>query len=272
MMTYPILRGKRLSILIVTILFLIWGSYWIYQNKTLGFSVKKITSDFPHNPSLVIEEPQGDDLDRLNSILQQKFRFLASGSQSYAFESEDGLYVLKFFRMKHLIPRISDFFRPERLELQRQNLLSIFQAHKLAYDELREDAGLIYIHLNKTDHLKTRLKVVDFLHRTHVVDLDQTEFIIQEKAELIFTRMKRYLKQKDRVGIKQSVASLLQMVRRQLDRGIVDHDKAVKHNYGFVGDRPIHLDIGRIYKADKPKDYDRIASRIQEWLQENSSD
>ena len=49
------------------------------------------------------------------------------------------------------------------------------------------------------------------------------------------------------------------------------NDKAVKNNYGFVGDRPIHLDIGRLYKGHKPHDYERIAARIQLWLEENKS-
>jgi len=93
--------------------------------------------------------------------------------------------------MKHKIWRLSDFWHPEKADYRRQNLFSIFRAHKLAYTEIKADTGLIYIHLNKSDHLKTQLKVVDRLGRTHHIDLDKTEFIVQEKAELIFHAFKK---------------------------------------------------------------------------------
>lgn len=267
MMTYQILRGKRFWFLVVLPIVL-WCSNQVYRNKSLWFSSARITSTFSYNPDLAIEEPK--DLHRLKSIFQQRFKYLAVGSQSYAFVSEDGKYVIKFFIMKHLIPRISDLWSPEKIEHRRENLLSIFNAHKLAYEELREDAGLIYIHLNKSDHLKTQLSVVDRLGRTHSIDLDKVEFVVQEKAELIFTRLKKLLNQKNPEKIKQCIDATLQLVQRRIERGISDHDKAVKHNYGFIGDRPIHLDIGRIEKVCKPKERERIAERINKWLEENT--
>jgi hypothetical protein len=272
MMSYQILRGKRFWGLGVFFALILWGSYWAYQHKALGFSVAKITSTFSNDGSLGIEEPSGRDLDQLRTALRQKYKFLAVGSQSYAFVSEDGKYVIKFFRMKHLIPRISDAWNKGRIEYQRENLLSIFKAHKMAYDEYRKDAGLVYIHLNRSGHLETKLTVSDVLGRSHVIDLDQTEFVLQEKAELIFTRLKKLVKQRDKSGVQSAIAAVMDLVKRRIDQGIADHDKAVKHNYGFVGDRPVQLDIGRIYKASKPHDYQRIEKRINEWLQANASD
>jgi len=94
MMTYQILRGKRLWLTLFLTAFALWGSYQLFQNKSLGFSTSRITSDFSYNPDWAIEEPQ--DLAPLKSILNQKFKFLASGAQSYAFESEDGNMWLSF--------------------------------------------------------------------------------------------------------------------------------------------------------------------------------
>ncbi len=268
MMTYQILRSKRFWLFVV-LPFILWSGYQVYQSKTLCFSSKRITSTFSYNPDLTIEEPTGKELDHLKAIFQQKFKFLAVGSQSYAFESEDGKYVIKFFIMKHLIPRVSDLWHPEKIDYRRQNLVSIFNAHKLAYDNIREDAGLVYIHLNKGSHFQTHLKAVDRLGRTHLIDLDTVEFVVQEKAELIFTHLKKLLKQGDKGAVKKSIASILQLVQRRIGKGISDHDKAVKHNYGFIGDRAVHLDIGRIEKVRKTKEYDRINQRINKWLQSN---
>jgi len=173
--------------------------------------------------------------------------------------------------MKHKIPRLSDLWHPENVDLRRQNLFSIFNAHKLAYTELREDAGLLYIHLNKTNHLKTVLQVVDRFGRAHSIDLDKTEFIVQEKAELIFRHLKKLLEQKDQLQVQKCVQATLDLVKRRMDKGISDHDKAVKHNYGFIGHRPVHLDIGRLEKVTKQKEYNRIKERINTWLEANAS-
>jgi hypothetical protein len=269
MMTYQILRGKRFWLLLVLPAVILWGSYQLYLNKSFGFSPARIISDFAYNPEWAIEEPQ--DLASLRSILEQKFKFLAVGSQSYAFASEDGKYVIKFFIMKHLIPRLSDLWHPEKIEYRKKNLLSIFKAHKLAFDELKEDTGLVYIHLNKSQYLQTRLKAVDRLGRIHLIDLDQTEFVVQEKAELIFTHLKKLLDQGDKARVQKCIQATLALVQRRMDREISDHDKAVKHNYGFIGDRAIHLDIGRIEKISKPKEYNRITQRINKWLQANDT-
>jgi hypothetical protein len=267
MMTYQILRGKRrLWLLLFLTVFSLWGSYQLFQNKSLGFGLARITSDFSYHPEWAIDEPQD-----LTSIFNQKFKFLGVGSQSYAFVSEDGKYVIKFFIMKHLIPRLSDFWHPDKVEYRKQNLLSIFKAHQLAYTELKADTGLIYIHLNKSEHLKTQLQVIDRIGRTHHIDLDKTEFIVQEKAELIFTHLKKLLDQGDKAKVQNCIQATLDLVKRRMDKGISDHDKAVKHNYGFIGDRAVHLDIGRIEKVFKPKEYHRITERINTWLQANDT-
>jgi|SRR6185436_15204178 len=270
MMTYQILRGKRFWLLLVLPVVILWGSYQLYQSKSFGFSPARICSNFSYNPDWAIEEPQNNS--QLKSILNQKFKYLAVGSQSYAFVSEDEKYVVKFFIMKHQIPRLSDLWNPEQVEVRKQNLLSIFNAHKLAYDELKTDTGLIYIHLNKSHDLQTRLQIVDRVGRTFFIDLDQTEFVIQEKAELIFTRLKKLLNQGDKEKMQQCIQSTLALVKRRIAKRITDHDKAVKHNYGFVGDRPIQLDIGRIEKTTpNPNHYKRITQRIDKWLKENDS-
>jgi len=42
----------------------------------------------------------------LAQILNQKFSYIGKGAQCYAFVSDDQLYVLKFFKFKHLKPNL----------------------------------------------------------------------------------------------------------------------------------------------------------------------
>jgi hypothetical protein len=264
MMTDRIFKSKMFWILLAVVAI---GSYKIYQHKTLGFSTAKISSGFSYNEGFAVPEPQGEEFENIKKILSQKYTLLASGSQSYAFASADGKYVVKFFRMKHQIPRISDLWRPERRAHQKQNLLSIFESHKLAFEHLKSETGLVYLHLNKTQHLHLTLPAVDKWGRTHNINLDKTEFVVQEKADLIFNRLAQL--KKDPLATRAAIDSVLHLVKIQCDKGIVDHDKAVKNNYGFVGDRPIHLDIGRLHFANKPQEVARIKARIELWQEKN---
>ncbi len=247
----------------------LWGANFAYHSKTLGFSVAKITSNFSHHPEWDVKN---QDEAQLGSLLSQPFRYLGAGSQSYAFVSEDGKTVLKFFRMKHQIFHLKDLFMGNRSQERKENLFSIYASHKIAFEEMKEDAGLIYLHLNKTNHLNKKVKLIDRLHRTYTVDLDQVEFVVQERAELIFDRLKGLLH--DHNGLNNALTEVMQLVQRRIDRGIADHDKAVTHNFGFVGDRAIQLDVGRIFHAHKPpnktRERERILERIDKWLEAQS--
>jgi hypothetical protein len=229
------------------------------------FSIEAISSDLSFDPKWQTLPPSPE----IKEILKQKFTYLARGAQSFAFLSEDGRYVIKFFRMKHLQSKFKDHYRPGVVKRRAENLQSIFSAHKLAWDELKEETGLVFLHLNKTDDLHCHLKVYDWLGRKHEVDLDKTEFLVQERAELLFTHIKRLHDEGNVSGVQRALASFMELVQTQVEHHIFDRDKAISHNYGFVGDRPIHLDIGRLTKGSKEGEYDRIKERVQKWLLEN---
>lgn len=244
----------------------LWGWHYAYHNKVLGFSIPKITSDFSYHPEW--EVAASTETEQLDVMLSQPFHYLAAGSQSYAFVSEDGKVVLKFFRMKHKAFYLKDLWMGDRSQERKENLFSIYASHKMAFEEMKKDAGLIYLHLNKTTHLNKKVKLIDRLHRSYTVDLDQVEFVVQEKADLIFDRLKTLIKNKKELNV--ALAEVMHLVSRRIQNGIADHDKAVTHNFGFVGDRAIQLDVGRIYHGYKPHDYDRILERIDKWLDKQS--
>ncbi len=238
---------------------------WFNQRQSLNFSLSRISAELPYHPEWDVEPPSVD----MDPIFSQKFYYLASGSQSYAFESADGKYVLKFFKMKHLLPSFRDNFRTGIVERRMKNLQAIFDAHKNSYEHLREETGLVFLHLNSTKDMHRTITISDRLHRRHTVDLDNYAFLVQEKAELIFTRMERLLKSGDIKGVQQAYASTCSLVKQRIAKGFADQDKAVSHNYGFIGDRPVQFDIGRLFRGTKEGEYDRIRKRIEHWMEEN---
>ncbi len=253
----------------VAIILSLWGWHYAYNSKPLGFSVRKITSNFTFHPEWEVAHTDKAK-EHLLEITSQPFYYLGAGSQSYAFVSQDQKWVIKFFRMKQNYFYLKDVWHGNRSDVREKRLSSIFEAYKMAFEGMREDAGLVYLHLNKTKDLSKKITVIDRLRFSYEIDLDQVEFVVQERADLIFDRLKTHIKQKDTEQLNASIAEMMHLVKRRIDKGISDHDKAVKHNYGFVGDRAVQLDVGRIFYGEKPRDYDNILERIEKWRDEQS--
>ncbi len=222
-----------------------------------SFSLEEISSSLSYNPKW------GMDPISEENVFDQKYTFLSEGAQVYAFESEDSKYVIKFFKMHRFTPSWSDYLCPKLVQRRAKNLNWVFNGYRIAFDEFKEDTGLVYIHLNKTDNLHKTILIVDKEGKEHLVNLDQTEFVIQRKAELIFSYLKKLNDPKE---VQKAVASLLELVQRRIDKGYVDRDKAVSQNYGFIDGRPIHLDVGRLYRGQKEGQLERIQRRIDRHL------
>lgn len=259
---------KIVLLLAIVALFFAGRSLWFTYHKSQGFSISKMQASIPFHAEWEVVYPQGE---HLQELFKQKFHFLSSGYQSYAFISEDERTIIKFFRMKRLTHSFTDpLFHPQKVQEHRKNLFSIFNAYKLAYDEMREDAGLVYIHLNKTDFINTELSITDLKGDEHLVNLDGVYFIVQEKAELLFEHLGKLLERKDKEKFQKCVNSFLELVNRRLNKGIADEDKGISQNYGFIDDRPIQFDIGRIYKGKEEGEYEEILNRLHWWMHLNN--
>lgn len=245
-------------------------SLWFAYHKAPGFSVSKMKASIENKKEWEIARLEGEQEERLREIFKQKFYFLSAGYQSYAFISEDEQTIIKFFRMKRLSHDAADtLFHPKKVETHKKNLDLIFNAYKLAYEELKEDSGLLYIHLNKTDFLNARLSITDQSGQENHINLDELHFVVQEKAEPLFPYLHKFIEKKDKEGFDRAVAALLALIQRRHGKGIADEDKGIAENYGFIGERPIQFDIGRIYKGKIEGEYEEILRRLDWWMQLN---
>jgi hypothetical protein len=231
------------------------------------FSAKRASISFRHHPEWSILPLTSAERQNLTQILSQPFHHLAGGSQSFAFESADGKYVIKFFRIKRLVPRPIHCFRPKKIANRQRNLHLLFNAYKLMYEKFRKESGLVYIHLNKSKDLNLTLHVQDRINQHHVVDLDQVPFIIQEKAELLMHRLVRLKAEKKDDELEAAVSAFLGLVKQRIEAGITDLDPGIDQNYGFIGDRPIQIDVGRVYVGEQAGEYERISKRLNLLLQ-----
>ena len=248
---------KRL--MVIFSLLLLGVGMILCRPKASGFVISKIYTSFKPRPEWeVTSYPES-----LNNIFSQKFTFLGRGTESYAFISEDQKTVLKFINMEHLTPKkwvaylplpFLHSYRVRKVDQREKRLKETFGTCRMAYEELKTETGLIFIHLNKTKTLNKTLTIVDKKGKEHAVDLDSAVFIVQEKAELFYSRIKKLIQEGKSADVPRAVQSILDFIGLRCQRGYFDEDKGIRYNYGFVGDRIIQIDIGRLRKKESNED------------------
>ncbi len=233
-----------------------------------AFSPNMVSSTLPPNPRWTINELSSKEKKHIQSILSQPFTFFGEGAQAIAFQSKDEKYVLKLFKMRRFTPSVLDQLCPHVVRRRIRNLNWVFNGYKNAYEDLRKETGIVWIHLAKTNNMNQKLTIVDQEGRLYHLDADETEFVIQEKAELLFNRLERLAHDGKQAEVEKAIHSVFALVQHRIDKGYADRDKAVSNNYGFVGDRPIQLDVGRLYKGQKERQLEHVQDRIERWKSE----
>jgi hypothetical protein len=197
-------------------------------------------------------------------LLSQPFHYLGNGAQCFVFASADGHHVLKFFKMKHLTPK--PWNRARRLARLRQT----FGSCQLAFDRLREETGLIYLHLSRTQGQLPQTVLFDKEGKRHLVELDAVPFLVQRRAEALYPYLIRLHAAGDEEGAERAIRSVLRLVERRCSQGLADTDLGVRNNYGFVNGAAIQIDVGGLVPMDaldSAQEMDRIHQKLRAGLE-----
>lgn len=253
--------------------------------QTDGFAREKICSHLTYHPEWETAPLSPSDKETVLKVLDQSFTYLGKGAQSYVFESQDKKYVIKFFRHSHMRPPIwvlspifPSFLKPykeKKIAYGQGKVSRDFGSYKIAYEEMREETGLIYLHLNKTKDLKKKTTIYDKIGIAHQLDLDDMEFLLQKKAELIYPTLQILIDCGNLEQAKNSLSDLINLISLRCDKGIFDKDPDLNTNFGFSEGRAIQIDVGRFrneeYTAEEKRDeLLRITDHLKQWLDGNS--
>jgi hypothetical protein len=194
-------------------------AYFLTDLATWGFTTARLKA------SETLGSSAGNDP---HPYLQQKFYLKDQGGQSYVFISSDGKYVLKFFKD---MPRpwlpLSHYKKKKLGKLKRT-----LNGYQLAFDRLRQETGLLYIHLCPTSTPLPAI-LVDRLNIEHTLDLSSTYFVLQKRAAPLQTVSQATLSQ---------ISELLQKRAREQ---IADHDPRLHSNLGWIDNHLVFIDPGR---------------------------
>lgn len=275
----------RLFFLVIIILSL-YGLGRLYFRITAGFTILNITSDFTYQPQWEVRPLLPTEQTEFVKAIDQPYYYLGKGCQSYVFASQDGEYVIKFFKYQRyrLKPWLAYFpplpaivkYRQEKLERKWKKLDGFVQSWKVAFENLKEETGLLFVHLNKTDHLQKRLMIYDKIGQMHLVELDKMEFCIQRRAQLLCTTLLDYKNKGDLLAAQQLVHQLLNLILSEYVRGLADNDHALMQNTGVAQGKPVHIDVGQFVFKEAVKEptifHQELFTKTYKfklWLREN---
>lgn len=238
---------------------LLYGAGRVYYRTTGGFTEGNITYeelsyDSRWESSLLSSKEKYD----LQSILAQEYYYLGKGCQSYVFSSKDDQYVIKFFKYQRLRPQFwldyvswipgMEKYREKKIAQKTKKRETAFASWKLAYEELKEECGVCYIHLNKGKEWMSDLILYDKLGVKHTLKIDNLEFMVQKKGEMLCDVIISYKEKDDFAKGKALIDRLIALILSEYERGYADNDHALMQNTGVVGSMPIHIDVGQFVK------------------------
>ena len=243
---------------LATLFFIVLLAYAIgrlYFRFTAGFTEDNIASDFSFQSQWVVRPLCSVEQEEVAQALNQPYAYLGKGCQSYVFASRDGKYVIKFF--KHQRYRLKPWllycpplpaivkYRQEKLEQKWRKFDAFAQSWKIAFEHLRDETGLVFVHLNQTDDLERPLILYDKMGYRHAIALDGLTFCLQRRATLLCDTLLQYKARGDLAGAQQLVRLLLDMILTEYARGLADNDHALMQNTGVAEGRPVHIDVGQ---------------------------
>lgn len=253
------------------------------------FLPAKIRSSFTYQNEWELPYPNFEQFKLIEDVAKKKFTYLSSGSQVYSFISDDGQYILKFFKIRRLkpktwlsyipLPKILDRVKFEKIDKKNLSMHKVFESYKLAYENLADETGTLYLHLNKTHFLKSKVILFDKNGKRYLVDLDRVQFLVQKKADLFFDRFSAVVKTHDREKIRNHIRSILKLLKSSCEKGIVDNHSSAGTNFGFIGERAIMIDLGKFAYDQMAKEEAKIDQVIEgftvplkSWMKENASE
>lgn len=273
---------KKISYFLST-LFLCIGLWRLYNRLTDDFRLTHIHYDYPFKSSWQLPLLSENEKKDLMHIFAQPFTYLGKGAQCYAFESADHLYVIKFFKFKHLkpspllniVPPIYPFksYKKRCEARKKRKLVGVLTSYDQIFQEDREAAGLIYVHLTCTPFFHSSLTLIDKIGLRRQIDLDNVVFLLQKKGETLQDRLDFLLNSGQVEKASKTVTHLLDMYIAEYHKGFIDYDHGVMQNTGFIGDEPFHLDVGKVIKDDRirsvdnyKKDLKHVIWKIYSWI------
>jgi hypothetical protein len=253
------------KILLLTILF--FGCFFLYHFLISQFRFGNIHFDKVYAADAYDHEQR----EKMQRILSQTFTYIDRGRQSYVFISHDKQYVLKFFDASKLKP---SFFQTSSRKRLRQKYQRLFEGYKVAFLLDQQNTGVMYAKLGTDPLLDGSVHCIDRFGIHHLIALQKVPFIIQKAALPTRVLVSQLLDQNEVEKVKGYFRKIVDMYVDEYKKGIYDRDQNFMHNTGFIEERPLRMDAGRLVFSEHFKYVNVckglekvVVRRAEKWLQ-----
>lgn len=215
------------------------------------------------NTWIEVQAPDCPMTAEVDAILDQPFRYLGRGRQFFAFESEDGKYILKFIKCQRInvtdfykkvpLPTFLDKKRQRNLQQKEERLRRLFASMSLAYMPLKEQTGILYLHMQPRKMKEKKVLLIDRVGLHHTLDISTVPFILQKKAMKVMPVLKKLYAENRMPELTDRLHQLVELFTERAEMGILNLDNAVfrHNNIGFIEERAIYIDVGSFVQGTK---------------------
>lgn len=142
---------------------------------------------------------------------------------------------------------------------------SAFSIHKNCLRKYSQRNWAYLAHLNKTKNEFKEVLLVDLQGDEYQVSLDDTEFVIQQKATFIKPTIKALMTAGQLQDAKLRISQIFELLKAVSQKGILDTDGALihKNNIGFIKDKAIYIDTGKFVQKESIKTLDRFKADLR---------
>lgn len=260
------------------ILITLFGLLIAYRFYDQQFRLSNITPNWTDEQLAYLEsETAGwmQNKTHLKAIASMPFHYLDRGKQSYVFASADGKYVLKFFDTKCRKSGAMPLIYPIGEKSCARKVRRLIRGYLAAREYDADNTGLIYVQLIPDPTYSIPMTVTDRFGIRHEIDLSLVPFALQQKAVPTREVISKLLAKGDVKTAKELLRKIVAMYLAEYRQGIIDLDHNVMANTGFVEDKPIRLDVGRLKYDESVKnpavyleDLNKVTSgRVRVWLE-----
>lgn len=247
-----------------------------------GFSLKNIEPDYSYHEGW--QEPKSIlSNDEARQILQMPFTYLGKGAQVYAFESQDGKWVLKIIKHKHfrtpwwdkvlfILPG-NESYKAERDNIKKFKIERLLESISIAGNEIPKETELAFVHIMPTDSLKIKTSLKDKFGLVYQIDMDKMQYLIQKKGTPLSSVLEKALREHDEKTINESLIKIIHLIQKIYAKGIIDTDgKKLIENVGFQNGEAMYIDLGsfRHKTGNEQEMITELTIRLRKWLNERS--
>lgn len=264
----------------------LFGLGRLYFRLTDGFRTSNVSMVLPQRQEWEIRPLTLEEMAIRDEALNQTYHYLDKGHQAYVFASADGQYVLKLLKFQRVrvpewlrkthLPFSWEEWRLKRIAKKDRMRDSLLLSWKLSFDALKEEAAIVYVHINQTQDLERNLTLIDKIGLTHKLDLDSSVFLIQRKAPLLGPVLDQLMAEGNVAEAKQILGRLVDLFVSEYQRGLAEKELFILRNTGVYQGKPMHIDTGRFewdQDLTQPKNYaqelKRKTVKLRAWLQKH---